>query len=153
MTSDDAASFDEVKLALDHAWAWFNLHGTQRMQMLNFWLVSIAFLTGAFVAAITNEAFGAAFGVAVAGGVASSCFYRLERRTRLLVRLAETPLAELQKYLAGRTNIAGLDMLTRADTDKAFFTSYGVVIRSLEWFAIGAFTVAAIVSAKIWLGK
>lgn len=118
--------------------------------MLNFWLVSVAFLTGAFVAGITDESYAAALGVAIAGAVASLCFHRLERRTRLLVRLGEAPLVRLQQHLATRTGIAELEILVCADTRKERFTSYGVVIRTLEWFAISAFSVAAVVAAALW---
>lgn len=152
MTPDTPEALEEVvRLALDHAWSWFSLHATQRLQMLNFWLISVAFLTGAFVAAITDEAFGAAFGVAVAGGVASLCFYRLECRTRLLVRLAERAIRKLQSELAVRTGIPELEILSAADTEKAFFTAYGVVIRRLQWLVIFGFMIAALVSGQVWL--
>lgn len=118
--------------------------------MLNFWLVSVAFLTNAFVAGITDQSYAAALGVAIAGAVVSLCFHRLERRTRLLVRLGEAPLASLQQHLAKRTGIADLEIVVAADANMERFTSYSVVIRTLEWFAIAAFSVAAVLTAAIW---
>ena len=34
-----------------YAWNWFALHSNQRMQFVNFWLISVVFLGAAFVAA------------------------------------------------------------------------------------------------------
>src|SRR4051812_41007057 len=31
-----------------YAWNWFALHANQRLQLVNFWLVAVAFLAGAF---------------------------------------------------------------------------------------------------------
>src|SRR5882757_915360 len=43
---------------LDHAWQWFTLHATQRMQAVNFFLVATAFLSTAYVAALRFPSVG-----------------------------------------------------------------------------------------------
>jgi hypothetical protein len=42
------------KVALDHAWNWFNLHAGQRMQTFNFFLIATAFLIAAYRAGPGN---------------------------------------------------------------------------------------------------
>jgi len=134
---------------MDHAWSWFALHAAQRLQMLNFWLVAVAFLTAAYVAALKDARPAVASGVAVAGAVLSLCFHRLERRTRQLVRLGEAPLKLLQEQLATQTGIAELQILVAADRDTGRFSSYGDVIRAMQWLIIAAFVVAAVLAPSL----
>lgn len=68
-----------------YAWNWFALHAGQRLQLVNFWLVAVAFLASAFVQARSNHLFAIAFGVCVTGAVSSLAFMRLDVRTRQLV--------------------------------------------------------------------
>jgi hypothetical protein len=138
------------KAALDHASAWFTVHAAQRMQLVNFWIVAVAFLTTALVSAATEKRWGAACLVALAGAVGSFCFHRLERRTRALVRISENALRPLQRDLANATDIAALEMVKAADST-TFFGSYGKVIFVLHWFVIAAFAFAFACFGRRWV--
>jgi hypothetical protein len=48
---------DIAKQAREHAWNWFALHATQRMQAFNFFVVATAFLIAAY-ASILEKASG-----------------------------------------------------------------------------------------------
>ena len=48
MTMTTPSDPDEIaKQAREHAWNWFALHATQRMQAFNFFVVATAFLIAA----------------------------------------------------------------------------------------------------------
>ena len=71
-----------------YAWNWFALHAGQRLQLVNFWLVAVAFLAAAFVQARSSHLIAVAVGVSVIGVVASLAFLALDRRTRQLIHIA-----------------------------------------------------------------
>jgi hypothetical protein len=127
--------------ALGHAWSWFALHAGQRLQLLNFFLVSVAFLTAAYVAAF-NDHPAVSGVVGVAGAVVSFAFRRLELRTRELVHIGEAPLAVLEARLAALTDIDSLRMLENAEAPRRKLTKYSLLIRVVQWTAVVAFCVA-----------
>lgn len=133
-----------VDMAFEHAWSWFQLHASQRLQMVNFWLVSVAFISTAYVGAVANDLFLVAIGVAVVGALVSLCFYRLERRTRQLVHLAEPVLLAFQRRLARDTGIPEFEIVGQAETQKVAFSSYGSIIRLMQWLVTGAFVTGAV---------
>lgn len=146
-------SEEQVKLGIDHSWAWFSLHATQRLQMLNFWLVSVSFLTAAFTAAVVNDKPHAAFFVGVAGAALSFCFHRLERRTRRLIIIAERALSRFEIRLAETTGVSELALVSAAETEKEPFSSYAVVIRTMQGFAVLAFSLASCAALGAWVAS
>jgi hypothetical protein len=44
-----------AKQAREHAWNWFALHATQRMQAFNFFVVATAFLIAAYASLLDKE--------------------------------------------------------------------------------------------------
>ncbi len=132
MTSESGtgAMEDDLGMALDHAWAWFSLHAGQRMQLVNFLLISAAFVVAGYATALRNGTQVAAGAIAVAGVVVALGFWRLDVRTRELVRAAEAPLRELQHELATRTGITSL-RLVDAVAVTGPLTSYASVLRVL----------------------
>lgn len=111
-SDQDDAALDDLKLALDHAWQWFSLHASQRMQFVNYLLVSAAFTIAGYGTALRNESAVAAGAIAVAGIGLAVSFRVLDNRTKTLIKAAERPLATLQERLATRT---GLDTLKLVD--------------------------------------
>src|SRR5258708_39837328 len=80
---------------LDHAWQWFTLHATQRMQAVNFFLVATAFLSTAYVAALRFPS--VAVGVSALGALFSLVFYRFEIRIQELVKAGAKALYPAQQ--------------------------------------------------------
>lgn len=116
-----------------YAWNWFALHSSQRMQLVNFWLVAIAFLGAAFVQARTSNLMPVAVGVCVAGATASIAFMLLDARTRSLVRVAEQALAHMEnaRTAAGAPDVTRL--VQHAHTARSSrVSSYRIVIQGLQ---------------------
>jgi hypothetical protein len=114
---------------LDHAWQWFNLHATQRMQAVNFFLVATAFLSTAYVAALRFPA--VAIGVSALGILFSFVFYRFEIRIQELVKAGERAMSPAQQKLADLTGIPEFKICETVETAKRPFTKYSIVIRAL----------------------
>lgn len=83
-----------------YAWSWFALHAGQRLQLVNFWLVAVAFLASAYVQARSSHLFVIALGVSITGAVASLAFARLDGRTRQLVQVASATESVPDLWLA-----------------------------------------------------
>lgn len=125
-----------------YAWNWFSLHSTQRMQMFNYWLIAIAFLSTAFVEASKSHLKAVSLGVALTGCIASLSFMRLDARTRQLIIVAETALRihESHGLAAAQKELA---LITEAHRNRGRLQSYRVLIQGLEavvavLFAFGA---------------
>lgn len=137
------ATTEDLTSCLDHAWNWFALHAGQRMQMFNYWLLAMAFITTAYVTALGDGAEGLGVFVALAGAFVSVTFQRLERRTRQLVRIAEAALGELQSELAGRTGFSSLGLVREAQLRRGRFASYGLMISVVQLSVCAGFLLAA----------
>lgn len=142
---------EDLDRALSHSWDWFALHAAQRLQMVNFWLLSVAFLVAAYVGAMVDDQPEIGVGVATAGVAVTFGFHRLERRTRQLIRLAEVPIASLQANLAAVTGVPSLELCAAADREKRSFSSYGDVIRAMQWCIGVCFAVAVAFSLGVLL--
>lgn len=133
-----------------YAWNWFALHSGQRMQLVNFWLVSVAFLGAAFVQARASNLVPVAVGVSAAGAVSSIAFLLLDRRTRDLVQVAERALRKLEND----RSTAGAHLSTRLVHEahvarSSAVGSYRLVIQGLQaivavlFAAAGAYSLLA----------
>jgi hypothetical protein len=130
-----------------YAWNWFALHSAQRMQLVNFRLVAVAFLGSAFVQASVSDLMVIATGVCTAGTVSSVAFLLLDVRTRALVQIAERALATMESEMSPAGVHQEFRLVRNADTQRSVpFNSYYVVIRGLQTVIAGLFCVAAIYS-------
>jgi len=127
------------KVALDHAWAWFSLHATQRLQSVNFFLIAVAFLSAAFVTAAKEELFALAAGVALLGAFTSYIFYRMELRIRSLIHAAEHAIQPLQDGLAKTLQIDELRIVSHVEVEKPGEWKYSKVFRYLYFYTGNAF--------------
>lgn len=131
-----------------YAWNWFALHSSQRMQLVNFWLVSIAFLGAAFVAARTGNLRVAAIGICVTGAVASLAFAVMDDRTRRLVQVAEAALQKLESERATAGWDSSLQLVSAAHrARRSRLSSYRVVIEGLQIVVAALFVAAGIHTA------
>jgi hypothetical protein len=95
-----ASDPDEIaKQAREHAWNWFALHATQRMQALNFFFVATAFLLAAYGSLLEKHPSAAAI-IGAVGAWLTFCFNRLDVRNRQLVEDGEKALKVSQEHLA-----------------------------------------------------
>lgn len=141
---DGSLTADELKQGLDHAWAWFSLHAGQRMQLINFLLLSVGFVVAGYGATLRSSSDTAAGFIAVMGCALSLAFWRLDVRTRELIKAAEQPLDQLQRRLAERLGVPGLALVAMVESPRQGRTSYSWVIRCLALVAGLAFAAGAI---------
>jgi len=133
---------------LRHAWDWFSLHASQRMQSVNYFLVAAAFLFAAFTSVSKDDKHALAIGVALLGVWLSYVFYRLERRVRSLLHAAEDAIAPLETELAAVTKIPALELVSRVKAPTAGTWVYSRVFRWLYASAGMAFALGVIYS--VW---
>jgi hypothetical protein len=144
-----SAEDDElIKQAREHAWNWFSLHATQRMQCVNYFLVATAFLAAAYASLLEKHP-GPGVCVALAGAWIGFWFNRLDFRTRQLVRAGERVLEVAQERLAKRVDIESIRIIERVEHPTGGAASYTLVIGVVQWTAILGFAAAAIYAA--WL--
>ena len=135
----------EDRDAQQYAWNWFALHSGQRMQLVNFWLVAVAFLGAAYVQAATSNLRPIAVGVAMSGAIASAAFALLDARTRRLVQVAEEMLQILEekgRVPEGPNEVRLIERAHAARRGRIF--SYRVIIEGLQIVIALLFTGAAI---------
>ena len=116
-----------------YAWNWFALHSAQRMQLVNFWLVAVAFLGAAFVQARVSNLTTVAVGVCIAGVVSTVAFLLLDMRTRALVQVAENALKVMEDEMSPAGSYDEFRLVRHADMRRPNrLSSYYVVIRGLQ---------------------
>jgi hypothetical protein len=135
-------SSDDVRA---YAWNWFALHAGQRLQLVNFWLVAVAFLAAAYVQSEVSHAQPIAAGVALVGVVASIAFQRLDVRTRQLSRIAEDALREIEQEWIAQGASESVSLVQRShEARKSWVDSYRVVIQGLQFSVALVFATAFI---------
>ncbi|GJL66405.1 MAG: hypothetical protein NPIRA05_13760 [Nitrospirales bacterium] len=140
MATDSEYDSGKAKVALDHAWAYFSLHATQRLQTVNFFLIATAFLLAAFVTAIKEELHLLAACVALLSVLISYFFLQLEHRIRSLIKAAEDAMKPLQDELAESLEIDTLRIVSHVEESKNGEWKYSKVFRFLYRTAIAAFS-------------
>lgn len=128
-----------------YAWNWFALHAGQRLQLVNFWLVAVAFLASAFVQARASHLIPVAVGVSLAGAVSSLAFVRLDIRTQQLVQVAENALRHFEELLLTAGQDPSIQLVhASARIRKSRLDSYRVIIRGLQMSVAALFMLAFI---------
>jgi hypothetical protein len=138
------ASTEILTIAVNHAWSWFEVHAVQRQNFVNFFLIAIAFLSAAYVGALTGKLHNLAAADCLVGLAISLAFFLIDLRNRELIRAGEQPLKELQDRLADLMNIESLRILESIERPQRGFTSLGKVVRAVHLIAMAAFVVAGI---------
>jgi len=130
-------------MAVDYTWNWFALHSGQRMQLVNFLIVSLTVTTAAYATAVNQRKFGVACGIALAGAILAMLFQRLDVRTRELVKVCEPALKQIEQRLRDTTGLP-IDFAAAVETPARRFTSYRVSLRILTTAAFLFFMVGAV---------
>lgn len=135
--------------ARTYAWNWFALHAGQRLQLVNFWLVSISFLAAAFVQSEVSHLHVIASGVSLVGAIASLAFVRLDARTRQLTRVAEDALATIERQWIEEGALSIIALVERSqNAQHAWLDSYRNIIEGLQLIVsfvfVGAFIYAVV---------
>ena len=137
-----------AKQAREHAWNWFALHATQRMQAFNFFVVATAFLIAAYASLLDKEP-AAAVVLAIVGAWLAFWFNRLDARSRQLVEAGEDALRVSQARLANLADNQSLMILDAVDELAPGASSYRRVITLIQWTIIALFLLAAIYAIRL----
>ena len=133
------------KQAFEYAWNYFTVHSGQRMQTINFFIVAVAFLFTAFVDSVTGDKYWISLGVALLGCTICLIFYRMDRRTRDLIKASEDAIKEAEPALAKSLTpnladnaIGKFQILSSVENTQPGAWSYSKVVRFL--FGVSALT-------------
>jgi hypothetical protein len=110
------------------------------MQLMNYYLLSTAFLAAAYTNLLGLNRNLPACAAGVFGVLVSAAFNRLDARTRELVHAAEPALAQLQALLGGN-GLPPVDFVVDVRRPKKRWTSYRSTMRFLT--SVGAFAFAS----------
>jgi hypothetical protein len=131
---------DGFEVAMNHAWSWFALHSAQRMQMINFYILAMAFLTAGYATVAAAGKYSVAVFIAMGGIAVSGLFNAFDARTRELVRGAEPALIRLEQEF-GDAGFVQMDCASRTHVGGRRAPSYRVCVNLLT--AAGAIAFAA----------
>src|SRR5262249_22514193 len=134
--------------ARDHAWDWFALHASQRMQTFNFFLVVTAFLIAAYGSLLEKHR-AAALVVAVAGAWFAVWFNRLDYRTRQLIQAGENALGASEARLREKVGVSELEIVRIVAKPSRGASTYRRVIGVIEWTIFWIFLGGA--GYAVWL--
>ena len=138
--------------ALAHAWAYFELHATQRITIFNYFVVFSCILATGLAAAIQApprlSSVGVALGILLA--LLSYLFWQLDRRTAFLVKHAEDAIK--QQEPAGAQLINDEVDKTRDAKENEGLWTYGKVFRSIFIVMAMVGIAGAFVSGLRWAG-
>ncbi|MFI7126999.1 hypothetical protein ACIBQ1_14995 [Nonomuraea sp. NPDC050153] len=99
--------------ALEHATRWYEYRISQGLQVLNFYLVSTAVMSAAYVAALQAKLDAVAGAVGLVAALVSVAASLAGWRFRGLARLALQPIAEIQDRLAATLDLDSLRLVQR----------------------------------------
>ena len=116
--SSDAADPKEchelLVAALTHSWSWVEAHAARRAQMVNLYLIAIAFLTTVWATEINNHLDDLACATSVTSALTAAAFWWSDLRLRKYLAAGEASLSEVQDRLANSVGIASLRMTAHA---------------------------------------
>jgi hypothetical protein len=159
MIEDRKPSFDGAEqAAISHAWNYFVYHAQQRQTVFNFFLILVGASIAAFGATLakpesSHPLFHAVLGVLIS--VCSFLFWRLDRRSTRLIKLAEAPLRSFESRLTAQTGI-DLEILKETDIKEesgffSLFESFSQIYRNVFLIAGVSGSLIVAVSSLRWI--
>jgi divalent metal cation (Fe/Co/Zn/Cd) transporter len=136
----DASDF-KLKDVLDHAWGYFQVHASQRMQLVNYFFLAVAFLSTAYATGLNGNRPEVSAAVALTGAILSIGFHRIDVRTRELVDIAEDALLEVEQIMQRQTGVESIALIEQAKKTPERFKSYSSIIEVLHYVTCTAFLV------------
>ncbi|MEV4355058.1 hypothetical protein [Nonomuraea sp. NPDC049625] len=118
---------ESLVAALEHATRWYEYRISQGLQVLNFYLVSTAVNSAAYVAALQAKLDAVAGAVGLVAALVSVAAALAGWRSRGLARLALQPIAEIQDRLAATLNMDSLRLVQR-NPHRTFTTPISLVM-------------------------
>jgi hypothetical protein len=130
--STDGNDFPALQASLSHAQSWVELHATQRQNLLNFFLVALAFLFNAYVSAISAHRYALAGVIGCLGALISLGFTAMDLRNRDLTRAGEAAMRDIEEILARACSVSSLKIIEAIDSPRHPWLSMGKIIRAIH---------------------
>jgi hypothetical protein len=137
--------------ALDHSWKWFELHASQRMQLINYFFIAVAFLSAAYATGLEADEPLVSAGVAALGIVMSIGFQLIELRTRELIEVGERALASIESTIQSDISLPTIAFVNQIEKPARPFTSYSFVIRMLHLSTLVGFALGTAYALRMAL--
>ena len=139
--------------AREMAWKWFEYHAGQRLSVFRFYLIIVAFISAGYVSAALKVEFTISCALAFILLVFSFLFYRLDCRTKNLVKVGEKYLKEEQERLFELIGSKEIELVKMADEakDSKYLCSFRQVNNFIFSF-ISIIAVAALLYAAARTG-
>lgn len=154
----DAPEVEKLKLIHEYGWNWFSYHAAQRMTVFRFFFLVLGALSVGYYQTIASHP-GLTFAFSILAVIFSLLFWRLDLRTRELIKIGENHLAmsgsEMSKW-----GIMPVTLLPDANSKKTPHTtsflpnwmySYGQVLSAIFFLAF-LFSLIAAVYAFFQIG-
>lgn len=130
---------ENLKLIHDHAWNWFAHHAEQRMTALRFYLLIIGIFAVGYYQTLNNGHYLLAAGFSALSCCFSVLFWRLDTRTRELIKVGEDLLSQTETEM---TKLSAIQVTIVTDVEgrsskhatrlfPKFLYSYGQVFSAI----------------------
>jgi len=111
----DEGAIEKLKLIHDHAWNWFAHHAEQRMTALRFFLLVIGIFAVGYYQTLNNSHYFLATAFSVLSCCFSVLFWRLDIRTRELIKVGEDLLSQTEVEM---TKLSAIPVTIISEVDK-----------------------------------
>jgi hypothetical protein len=119
-----AADNEKLNLISEYAWNWFSYHAAQRLTVFRFFFLTFGVVAVGYYQTITTQP-SLALALSVLGFLLSILFWRLDLRTRELIKIGEELLLVVEKKVS-KWGIVDVALVAKANTKKtAHATAFG----------------------------
>jgi peptidoglycan/LPS O-acetylase OafA/YrhL len=129
--------------ALAHARSWNETRLASRTQIVNFFLLTVAFASAGYGTSLANGLNDVAGAIGVAGVLLSLAALQSDLRARAVLRVGKTALIELEAHLAQRTGFESLRLVEMAERSRSRTRSQTTIASLLYLLAVAMFVAAA----------
>jgi hypothetical protein len=148
MFSSEENELAALQAALTHSRSWVELHANQRQNLLNYFLIAIAFLFNAYVVALNGGRYILAAVISLLGAAISLSFTMMDLRNRDLTRAGEIAIRDLEDRLARTHGMPSLRIMETIDEPRHSWLSIGKLIRGIH-ITVGLVFLGATIYALI----
>ncbi len=148
LLSSEENELSILQIAMTHSQSWVELHANQRQNLLNFFLIAVAFLFNAYVGALSEHRYILAGTISLLGALISFGFTLMDLRNRDLTRAGEVTLKHLEDRIARELDLPSIRIIEAIDQPRYPWMSIGKIIRTIH-IAVGLVFLGASVYAFI----
>ncbi|MDR7276306.1 hypothetical protein [Catenuloplanes atrovinosus] len=139
---------DQIFLAaLSHLWSLVETRRSQRLQLVNYYLVIAAFVTAGYITAVGGGLTVVAVAVGASGMLIGCAFWYADRAYKVFMDAAIGPTVELEARLAERLEVPSLAVTAEILRKRGKAEAPSVLVSIMYLFAAMSFGLACIYAA------